>query len=344
LSENGSSILPAAGEPTATHTMRTYTVAVIYNEVDISTQPAIHGVIDSAKEVRNALAAMGHRASLVRVDAGIRPFVDELEAMQPDLVFNMCEGYRESSAGEYHIAGLLELLGIPYTGSAPVALALALDKPLSKEVFTARNIPTPAFTVYRQMPAVPPANGFPLMLKLAGEDASVGITPENVVRDVASFEKRLEELLREYHAPVLAEAYIEGREFTIAMFDGRPLLVEEIEFSVEPRIVGFRAKWDSGSAEYEGTNPTFTPVITDQQREEMSTLAVRVWEALGFRDYARVDFRMDGDGRVYVLEANPNPDISVGSGYRLALDAAKISYLDFVARLVENAFSRRCAS
>jgi D-alanine-D-alanine ligase len=321
--------------------MRTYTVAVIYNEVDTSAQPAIQGVIDSAKEVHNALAAMGHRVDLVRVDSGIRPFVEALEAMQPDLVFNMCEGYGESSAGEYHIAGLLELLGIPYTGSGPLPLAVALDKPLSKELFNARDIPTPKFAVYRQMPGLPPPHGFPLILKLAGEDASVGIAPENVVRDISSFEKRLEELLREFHAPVLAEEYIEGREFTIALFDGRPLLVEEIEFSVEPRIVGFRAKWDSGSPEYEGTNPTFTPVITDRQREEMMTLAVRVWEALGFRDYARVDFRMDGDGRIYVLEANPNPDISVGSGYRLALDAAKISYEDFISRLVENAFGRR---
>jgi len=321
--------------------MRTYTVAVIYNEVDISTQPAIHGVIDSAREVHDTLAAMGHRASLVRVDVGIRPFVEALEAIQPDLVFNMCEGYLESSAGEYHIAGLLELLGIPYTGSGPLALAVALDKPLSKELFRAKEIPTPKFAVYREMPAGPPPHGFPLMLKLAGEDASVGITPENVVRDSSAFEKRLDELLREFHAAVLAEEYIDGREFTIAMFDGRPLLVEEILFSVEPRIVGFRAKWDSGSLEYEGTNPTFTPAITNAQREEMMTLAVRVWDALGFRDYARVDFPMDGDGRIYVLEANPNPDISVGAGYRLALDAAKIPYKDFVSRLVENAFARR---
>lgn len=321
--------------------MRTHTVAVIYNEVDISTQPAIQGVIDSAKEVHKALGTLGHRADLVRVDNGIRRFVEALEAMQPDLVFNMCEGYGESSAGEYHIAGLLELLGIPYTGSGPVALAIALDKPLSKELFSARDIPTPRFAVYREMPAAPPSLGFPLILKLAGEDASVGIEPENVVSDRAAFDKRLEELLQEYRAPVLAEEYIEGREFTIAMFDGRPLLVEEIEFTVEPRIVGFRAKWDSGSAEYEGTNPTFTPIITDRQREDMMTLAVRVWEALGFRDYARVDFRMDRDGRVYVLEANPNPDISVGSGYRLSLDAAKIPYPDFISRLVENAFNRR---
>jgi len=323
--------------------MRIHTIAVIYNEVDIETQPAMHGVVDSAVEVKNTLAALGHRVGLLQVDAGVRPFVEALEALGPDLVFNMCEAYRESSAGEYHVAGLLELLEIPYTGSGPLALAVALDKPLSKEIFAARGIPTPRFVVYRGMPEGVPPLEYPLMLKLAGEDASVGITSDNVVGDESSFRKRLQELLLEYHAPVLVEEYIEGREFTIAMFDGRPLLVEEIEFDVEPRIVGFRAKWDSGSAEYDGTNPSFAPVITDGQREQMMTLAVRVWESIGMRDYARVDFRMDANGRIYVLEANPNPDISVGSGYRLSLDAANISYGDFVSRLVENAFGRRQA-
>lgn len=323
--------------------MRTYTVAVIYNEVDISTQPAIHGVVDSAMEVNSTLTALGHRTGLLRVDIGIRPFVEALEAMRPDAVFNMCEGYRESSAGESYVAGLLELLGIPYTGSGPLALGIALDKPLSKELFNARNIPTPKFAVCRETPVTLPPLRLPLMLKLAGEDASVGITPDNVVSDEASFVKRVQELLREYRAPVLAEEYIEGREFTIAMFDGRPLLVEEIEFAVEPRIVSFRAKWVSGSAEYEGTSPTFAPVVTDGQRDQMLSLAARVWEAVGLRDYARVDFRMDAGGRIYVLEANPNPDISVGSGYRLSLDAANISYSDFVSRLVENALGRRPA-
>jgi D-alanine-D-alanine ligase len=321
--------------------MRTYTIAVIYNEVDIAGQTAIQGVIDSAVEVRNTLAALGHQVSLLRVDEGIRPFVDALEGLRPDVVFNMCEGYRDSSAGEYHIAGLLELLGIPYTGSGPVALALALDKPLSKELFCARGIPTPRFVVYRQVPDGLPPVAFPLMLKLAGEDASVGITSDNVVRDEPSFRKRMQELLHEYEVPVLAEEYIEGREFTIAVFDGRPLLVEEIQFDVEPRIVSFNAKWDSGSSEYDGTNPTFAPVISDKERHQMMALATRVWDLIGMRDYARVDFRMDAEGRIYVLEANPNPDISVGSGYRLALDAAKIPYVEFVTRLVQNAFERR---
>lgn len=316
------------------------TVAVIYNPVELGGEAVVRGVVDGATEAHDAIKALGHRVSLVRVDEGVGPFVKALEALRPDVVFNLCEGYRESSAGEYCIAGLLELLGIPYTGSGPMALGIALDKPLSKELFIARRISTPRFAVYRQMPASLQPLKFPVILKLAAEDASLGITPDNVVFDEASSFRRLRQLLDEYHAPVLAEEFIDGREFTVALFDGEPLLVEEIEIHVEPRIVGFRAKWEAGSAEYQGTTPAFAPVISSQQRDEMMRLARRVWDAIGIRDYARVDFRMDAGGRIHVLEANPNPDISAGSGYRRSLEVANISYPDFIARLLDNALRR----
>jgi len=312
-------------------------VAVIYNPIERGGEAVVRGVIDGATEAHDTIEALGHRVSLLRLDEGVRPFVEALDALRPDVVFNLCEGYRESSAGEYCVAGLLELLGIPYTGSGPMALGIALDKPMSKELFGARQIPTPRFAVYRQMPQSLTPLTFPLILKLAAEDASLGITPDNVVFDDPSTLRRLQQLLDEYHSPVLAEEFIDGREFTVALFDGQPLLVEEIEIHVEPRIVGFRAKWDPGSAEYRGTPPVFVPIITNQQREEMMTLAARVCDAIGIRDYARVDFRMDAHGRIYVLEANPNPDISAGSGFRRSLEAANISYPDFIARLLDNA-------
>jgi D-alanine-D-alanine ligase len=315
-------------------------VAVIYNPVERGGEAVVRAVVDGVTEAGAAIEALGHRVSLLRLDEGVRPFVEALDTLRPDVVFNLCEGYRESSAGEYCVAGLLDLLGIPYTGSGPMALGIALDKPLSKELFIARRIPTPRFAVYREMPARLQPLTFPLILKLAAEDASLGITPENVVFDEASMLRRLQQLFDEYRAPVLAEEFIDGREFTVALFDGRPLLVEEIEMHVEPRIVGFRAKWEAGSSEYQGTTPAFAPVITNDQRAEMMTLAARVWDVIGIRDYARVDFRMDAQGRIHVLEANPNPDISAGSGYRRSLEVANISYPDFIARLLDNALGR----
>jgi D-alanine-D-alanine ligase len=316
-------------------------IAVIYNTEDSGGEALSRAMLEVATEVRDTLAALGHRASLVRVDEGIGPFAKRLEALQPDAVFNLCEGYREWSAGESCVAGLLDLLGIPYTGSGALALGIALDKPLAKELFIARQIPTPRFAVYRQSPAQLPSLRFPLMLKLAGEDASLGITPDNVARDEASALTRLQQLFDQYRAPVLVEEFIDGREFTVALLEGEPLLVEEIDIRVEPRIVGFRAKWTADSAEYAGTISVFSPAITDEQRSELITLSRRVWDVIGLRDYARVDFRMDADGRMYVLEANPNPDLSAGSGYRRSLEVAQISFGDFITRLLDNALRRR---
>lgn len=320
-------------------------VAVIYNPVELGGNAVVQGVVDGARDVHDAITALGHHASLLRVDEGVRPFVEALERLRPDVVFNLCEGFRESSVGEFGIAALLDLLGIPYTGSGALALAIALNKPLAKTLFTARGIPTPRFSVYESMPEQLPSLGFPWMLKLAAEDASLGITADNVVTDNASAVRRLQQLFDEFRAPVLVEEFVDGREFTVPLLDGRPLLVEEIEFDVAqfnaaPRIVGFRAKWVEGSAEFGGTRPVFAPQIEDGPREEMLRLAVEVAEAIGLRDYARVDFRMDGAGRLFVLEANPNPDISPGSGYRRALDAAGIPFAQFITTLLDNAASR----
>jgi D-alanine-D-alanine ligase len=296
--------------------------------------------VDGAMEAHDAIIALGHRASLLRVDEGVRPFVEALERLQPDVVFNLCEAFGEVSAGEFGVAALLDLLRIPYTGSGALALAIALNKPLAKALFVARGILTPGFTVCESMPAEMPTLKFPWMLKLAGEDASLGITTDNVVFDNASAIRRLQQLFDEFRAPVLVEEFVDGREFTVPLLDGRPLLVEEIEFDVEPRIVSFRGKWDEGSAEYAGTRPVFAPQIDDGPRREMLRLAVDVAEVIGLVDYARVDFRMDGAGRLFVLEGNPNPDITPGSGYRRALDAVGISYSQFIATLLDKAAGR----
>lgn len=323
--------------------MASRSVAIIYNLVDDWNRIEIAAVVESVVDVQKTLEQLGHRVTLVRVDQGVRQFVQALEELKPDLVVNLCEGYREWTPGESCVAGLLDLMGIPYTGAGATALAVALNKPLSKELFIARQIPTPRFAVYRDLPSDRPSLTFPLMLKLASEDASVGITPQNVVFDEPSFLTRLGQLLSEFKTPVLAEEFIDGREFTVAVFDGHAVLVEEIEFQIEPRIVGFKAKWDVESDEFKSTIPRFAPAISDDERQQMMNLAVRVYELIGLRDYGRVDFRMDSRGGIYVLEANPNPDISVGSGYRRSLEAAGIPFSEFMTRLIDKTFQRGTA-
>jgi D-alanine-D-alanine ligase len=316
------------------------TIAIIYSVVAERDRVDVNSVVDGVNSIQAALETLGHRVTSVPLNDAVLPFIRQLDAVKPDLVFNLCEGFGEQSAGEYCVAGLLELLDIPYTGSGPFALALALDKPTAKQLFAGAGIPTPAFSVCRngQLPAT--GLSYPLILKLAGEDASLGITTENVVYDDGSCQRRLAALFAEHHAAVLAEEFIEGREFTVAVLDREPLVLEEIAFSVEPKIVSYRAKWATGSPEDLGTRAVFEPPVTAAERAQMFDFAIRACDVIGTRDYARVDFRMNDRGRIYVLEVNPNPDITPNSGYRGALEASGIPFPDFVNRIVTSALNR----
>ena len=318
-------------------------IAIIYNLATQWDRVDVNSVVDGVTSIKGTLEALGHRVTLMRVSEGILPFVQQIETTQPDLVFNLCEGFGEQSSGEYCVAGLLELLGVPYTGSGPFALALALDKPTAKQLFTAAGLLTPGFTVCREGSPLPSGLSYPLILKLAGEDASLGITTANVVYDEASCLARLHALFAEHHAPVLAEQFIEGREFTVALLDREPIALEEIVFTVEPKILCYRAKWATGSVEDLGTRAVFEPEVTPAQRQEMFDLAIRATDVIGARDYTRVDFRMNDRGGFYVLEVNPNPDITPNSGYRGSLQAAGIAFPDFVNRIVACALGRRVA-
>jgi D-alanine-D-alanine ligase len=316
-------------------------IALIYDVVEDRDRTDVNAIVEAVATVRDSLLSLGHRVEPVQVSEGVPAFVRRMETLAPDVVFNLCEGYRGQSDGEAPLAGLLELLDLPYTGSRALALALALDKPLAKRLFTAADIPTPPFAVYSPSDSdVRPPRTFPAILKLAREDASFGLTAANVVADEDAFVRRLRDLFAAYNAPVMAEAFIDGREFTVPLVDGNPIAFEEIEFAVEPRIVCYTAKWHPGSRECLGTTPQFAPEIGARERARFLDLARRAYDAIGLSDYGRVDFRMDALGEPYVLEVNPNPDLTPGSGFRLALEHAGIPFDRFVARLIDNALKR----
>ena len=321
--------------------MPALSIALIYDQTPDSARIDVNAIVDSVEAIGAVLQGLGHRTRAIRISDGVGPFVEQITNSEVDVVFNLCEGYCGDSAAEPGIASLLELLRLPYTGSGPVALALALNKPLCKRVLAGAGIPTPEFTVHMPDARGPRPRTYPAMVKLAAEDASLGITAANVVDGDESFDRRVQELFDEFHAPVMAETFVDGREFTVALEDGEPLALEEIEFTVEPRIVCYAAKWVPGSPEFVGTRAQFAPEVGDRPRRQMRDLARQVYRLLGMRDYGRVDFRLDRDDRPFVLEANPNPDITPGSGYCLALNAAAVSYSDFLERMVRRAFARR---
>jgi D-alanine-D-alanine ligase len=189
---------------------------------------------------------------------------------------------------------------------------------------------------------------FPLIIKPNAEDASLGVYPDSVVRDEESLRRQLRRCLDNYRQPALVEAFIDGREFNVAVMENgeaRALPVSEIDFSAMPkdlpRILGYDAKWFEDHPLYQKTPPVCPAPIDEELRARIQGLAVAAFRTLGCRDYARVDFRMDAKGRPFILEVNPNPDISSNAGYARALNAGGVAYASFWGAMIENALRRR---
>ena len=277
--------------------------------------------------------------------------VSELREIRPDAVFNLCESIGGDNRFEPLLPLLMDREGLAYTGSSSLSLALALHKHKAKEILRARGVSTPE-AVYLTTPDVSSvAIPFPLIVKPAREDASVGITRDSVVWTREALEQRVAYVLSHYRQPVLVERFIDGREIYVSMLgrsEGRPQVFPfyEIDFSEmpadRPRIVSFEGKWVEDSDEYRGTKPVRCTDLTPELSERIATTALTAFEALELRDYARVDIRLAADGIPYVIDVNPNCDLSdVAGGFSKAAKAAGLSYEQVILRIVELALARK---
>jgi D-alanine-D-alanine ligase len=301
-------------------------------------------VEDELSPVAEAVETFGYRPLVYPLfsvpDAVIRLCGPE----KPELIFNLAEGFQGKARLEMSVAALYELCGIPYTGNSAHTLALAQDKILSKRLFQSEGIPTPPWKIYEG--TLPDLSGFdfPLIAKPSREDASLGIGADGVYTDRAGLEAGLLRLYRKYKQPILIETYIDGREFNASILETRGkvevLPLSEILFDgVEPgkpKITSYEAKWHTDSPLYHGTPAKCPALIDPKLRMKMEDLGVRTFELLGGKDYGRVDFRVDSEGNPYVLEYNPNPDISLEGGFVRSLRASGRTYNDFIAILMGN--------
>ncbi len=277
--------------------------------------------------------------------------VSELRELRPDVVFNLCESIGGDNRFEPLLPLLMDREGLAYTGSNSLSLALALHKHKAKEILRARGVPSPE-AVFLTTPDVSSvAMPFPLIVKPSREDASVGITRDSVVWTRETLEQRVAHVLSHYRQPVLVERYIDGREIYVSMLgrsEGRPQVFPfyEIDFSEmpadRPRIVSFEGKWVEDSDEYRGTKPVRCAGLSPELSERIATTALTAFEALELRDYARVDIRLAADGIPYVIDVNPNCDLSdVAGGFSKAAKAAGLSYEEVILRIVELALARK---
>ena len=322
-----------------------------YDEEQAKQTPDLTSVRDSAKAIASALHESGYTVELTGVH-GVEVYsaLDRIRVNMPDLLFNLCESMDNDSRNEPTFAGLLDLMKIPYTGADLLALASCLHKHRTKEILDAHGVPTPPYRILRTEADLAAATGldFPWFVKLGHEDASLGITEANVVRSHAELVARTRQLWAEFHEPVLAERFVDGREVNVTVFGSREntqvLPLHEIDFGAmpadRPRIVSFAAKWDEHHVDYAGTKPVPLRNITEDVVANIERVAQAAYRAVDLRDYGRVDIRVDAGGIPWVIDVNPNPDISPDAGVCRAAAAAGMTYPQMVARIAELALAR----
>ncbi len=249
-----------------------------------------------------------------------------------------------------NVAGLYELLQLHYTGSNPLTLGSCLNKVRAKEILTFHKINVPPYRVFNSPDEVSRKKvRFPAIAKPIHEDASIGISNSSVVYDRDHLQELLATMLKKFKQPILVEQFVEGREFNVAIVGNDEVValpVSEIDFSTMPtgyhHIVSYEAKWMPDSVEYKSTVPICPAKINRRIEQKIQNTAIRSYQAMGCRDYARVDMRMDKTGNVFVLEVNPNPDLSPnGSGFARSAAAFGWSYGQLIDNIVQSAIKRR---
>ena len=305
---------------------------------------------DDIHTIRAVESALASRHDVTLVEANLDAFA-AFRRLQPDLVFNMAEGLRGSSR-EAQIPSLLDMLGIPYTGSDPVTLGICLDKARTKEILAYHRIPTPRFSVVASLAELPARLHYPLMVKPTLEGSSKGVTDSALVHDRRALVRQVTWVLEHYRQPALVEEFLPGREFTVALLGNgeelRVLPIVEINFDTLPQgvnpIYSYEAKWvwdrEEDPLKIFACPAPLEPLL----QRAIEELCKRAFHALGCRDWCRVDVRLDASGRPQIIELNPLPGIlprpEQNSCFPKAARAAGLSYDEMILSVVEAASGR----
>ena len=321
-------------------------VAIVYNKPVPSRydlrgeEKAVLSVLDSVEAVHQALLESGYDVVRIPLVLPLEQAGEELKSLAVDLVFNLFEGFTGYPETEALVPEVATELGIPYTGCPSAAIMLALDKAKTKATLEKSGIATPRYQVLSPETLSTFHLSYPCIVKPRSEDASHGLSEESVVHEFTSLEKQVRVISSLYGREVLVEEFLDGQEFSATVLGnsgGTVLPVSEMTYSLPPgmpRILTFAAKWEPDSPYFQGTKVICPAQIPDSERERIANMALAVFWLLCCRGYARVDMRLDGEGRLNVIEVNPNPDISPGTGATRQAEAAGMSYREFIARIV----------
>ena len=303
---------------------------------------------EDISQVVEALRSEGFDALSYNIQGHFEDFINILKKKRPDVVFNMVESFYDSPLQEVMAAGLCETLAIPYTGSPPLTLGICQRKGLSKQILLANGIRTPRFKLI-SVKHIPSRHGlyYPLIVKPGREDGSIGVENESVVSNLQELKERVEYILEEFHQPAIVEEFIDGRELNISILGSEELSVlpiSEIDFTDLPKqynnIVTYQAKWEPRHEAYHRTIPICPASLSRRVEKRIKEIALKAYQIMGCRDYARVDMRIDRKNNPFVLEVNPNPHIEEGVGLMRSAEAHGLSFSQTLRRIVEFALKR----
>ena len=300
-------------------------------------------------QVARTLRKLGHRVSVLGAHADVKRLITGLSRRKPDLVFNLMEMFGENVFGDIPVTGLLDLLGLDYTGSGPGELYLSQDKGLTKKLLAFEDILYPRFAVFSRDTAFETGGNLrmPLFVKPLRSDASLGIGGKSLVQDWTGLMERVTAIRREVDDAALAEEFIEGREFYVGVIgNSQPKALPPVEIDFTgfpegvPKVMDSKAKWDERSKEYKGTRSVLAQ-LPDELRARLQKVAVDAYRALRVRDYGRVDIRLTDTGDIYVLEVNASCYLEKNSEFAMAAAAAGMDYPRLIERIVDLALARR---
>jgi D-alanine-D-alanine ligase len=322
-------------------------VAIVYNEphhsrYDAASEgKAVLGVLEAVEAVHRALLELGFEVTRVPLMPPLERAKRKLTNINTDLVFNLFEGFCGSPETEAILPEILSEMEITCTGCPASALKLGLDKAKMKVILKAAGIRTPDFQLLNPETLNWFRLDYPCIVKPRCEDASHGLSPASVVNDFASLERQIGLVSNQYGGGTMVEEFIDGREFNATILGNseyRVLPVSEIVYSLPsgmPRILTFAAKWEPDSPYFEGTKAVCPAEVATEERERIAETAIAAFRIIGGQGYARVDMRVDREGQVNVIEVNPNPDISPGSGAVRQAEAAGMTYTQFIKKIVQ---------
>lgn len=300
------------------------------------------------KHVIQALETLGHNVKLFGVFDEIVPFIEEIQSHPPDLVFNMCEAFKDNRDYEPHMVALLELFDLKYTGARPAVLRMCKDKGLTKKILSYHRISVPDFVISRRSRPIRSLKKLdcPVFIKPLGFESSEGIAQMSLAETEQDGIERVKYLHSKFDCDVIIEEYIEGRELYVGVYGNNHLTVlppwelffKQVPDDV-PKFATYKAKWDEKYRKKWGIKSGPAKGLSEAEEARLGKMVKKIYKLLQLEGYARIDLRMRPNGEFVFIEANPNPSIVKTDEFATSAKAAGIEYPDLIAKLIHLSLS-----